>query len=418
MKKHMIFIALSIIFISLLTGCGFKVQEIELKEEKKQVVLEFGWWGNDPRHVYTIEAIQKFEELYPYIKVNLDYGEFSNYETRWNIKMKAHIEPDVMQINYAWMKNASSDGSAFYDINQLSDTIDLSSFSDTSISYGTIGDSLNALPIALNSKSFVYDKQVFDSYGLELPKTWEDIFHVADIMSKDGLYVLDLELSTAWFVLESYIEQKTGKEFITNGQLNLTKEDAIEMLSFYVSLVERGVTQDFTTRNNSHFSDGTYVGSALWIVDTPRYEAMLPEGHTFTVGSYPMMDHAKRSGRYTKPATMYAVSANTKYPKESALLLDFLLNSEDMALLQQTEKGVPESSKQLEVLKKEGKLDGILYESASQLGEQDDYLIDPNYENNGIRDSLKSAVDSVFYNNVSIETAAEEFYAAIENAVN
>ncbi len=413
MKKRLFsMLLIPAMVVGLLTGCASNVQEITLKEEKKQVVLELGWWGNDPRHVYTIEAVEKFEDLYPYIKVNLDYGEFSNYETRWNIKMKAGIEPDVMQINYSWMKNVS-DGSAFYDINQVNTVMDLSTFSDTDISYGTINNSLNALPIALNTKSFLYDKEVLDAYGIDLPKTWDDILAAGDILSKDGIYILDLELSTAWFVVESYLEQETGKEFVTDGKLNLTKEDVEEMLTFYLSLVEHGVTQDFSTRDANHFSDGTYAGTVLWVTDAQRYQDMLPDGHKFTVGSYPVLSGASRTGRYTKPATMYAISKNTSYPEEAALLLNFLLNSEEMAVLQKTEKGVPESSKQREVLEKEGALEGILYESVQQMDEQEYYLIDPNYENNTIRDGLKSAVDSILYNNVSVEEAAETYYQVI-----
>ena len=417
MKKRIIAAISLILLTSTLAGCGATTKDIKLKEEKMQVVLELGWWGNDPRHTYTIEAVEKFEELHPNIKVNLDYGEFSNYETRWNIKMKAGIEPDIMQVNYAWMKNMVKGSDAFYNINELSDTIDLTTYSEESLSYGTVNNTLYALPIALNAKSFVYDEQAYEQYGLSIPKTWEDIFAAAEVLSKDEIYALDLEQSTAWFVIESYWEQKTGKEFATDGKLNLTQEDIEIMLDFYISLIESKVTPDPSKHDANHFSDGTYAGGVLWVTDTARYEAMLPDGHTFAVGDYPVLSGASRTGRYIKPATMYAVNKNTQHPTEAAQLLDFLLNSEEMAMLQQVEKGVPVSSKQKSKLEKEGLLTGVLSEAESRMGDQEIYLIDENYENSVIKDELKTATDSILYNGQSVEDAAAVYYQKIMEAL-
>ena len=416
MKKKIAAATSLILLAGMLAGCGTTTKDIKLKEEKMQVVLELGWWGSDPRHTYTIEAIEKFEELNPGIKVNLDYGDFSNYETRWNIKMKAGIEPDIMQVNYAWMKNMAKKSDAFYDIKKLSDTVDLSTYSEESLSYGTVNDTLYALPIALNAKSFVYDKTVLEQYGLEIPKTWDDIFAAAKVLSEDGIYVLDMEQSTAWFVIESYWEQKTGKEFVTDGKLNLTQEDVEIMLDFYISLIESKVTPDPSKHDANHFSDGTYAGGVLWVTDTARYEAMLPDGHKFAVGDYPVLSGAARTGKYIKPATMYAVSKNTQHPEEAAKLLDFLVNSEQMAMQQQVEKGVPASSRQKSKLEKEGLLTGVLSEAESRLDDQEIYLIDENYENNVIKDELKTATDAILYNNQSIKNAAAVYYEKIINA--
>lgn len=417
MKKKIAAATSLILLAGMLAGCGTTTKDIKLKEEKMQVVLELGWWGSDPRHTYTIEAVEKFEELNPGIKVNLDYGEFSNYETRWNIKMKAGIEPDIMQVNYAWMKNMAKKSDAFYDIRKLSDTVDLSTYSEESLSYGTVNDTLYALPIALNAKSFVYDKAVLEQYGLEIPKTWDDIFAAAKVLGEDGIYVLDMEQSTAWFVIESYWEQKTGKEFVTDGKLNLTQEDVEIMLDFYISLIKNKVTPDPSKHDANHFSDGTYAGGVLWVTDTARYEAMLPDGHKFAVGDYPVLSGAARTGKYIKPATMYAVSKNTQHPEEAAKLLDFLVNSEQMAMQQQVEKGVPVSSRQKSKLEKEGLLAGVLSEAESHMGDQEIYLIDENYENNVIKDELKTATDAILYNDQSVKSAAALYYEKIINAL-
>ena len=81
-------------------GCGDKRVVIE---QKQQTVISFSWWGNDKRNEYTIEAIRQFEALYPDIKVNCSYSEWSGYEARSQVRMNSNTEADVMQINFNWL---------------------------------------------------------------------------------------------------------------------------------------------------------------------------------------------------------------------------------------------------------------------------------------------------------------------------
>ena len=64
---------------------------------------------------------------------------------------------------------------------------------------------------------------------------------------------------------------------------------------------------------------------------------MEENGAEVIVGDYLQDAAARKFGWCVKPATMYAISATTEYPEEAAKLLEFLLNSRDMAQLQGTE---------------------------------------------------------------------------------
>ena len=49
-----------------LCACG---DEQVIHEQAEQTEITLSWWGNDARHEYTLAAVNKFQEKYPYIKV-------------------------------------------------------------------------------------------------------------------------------------------------------------------------------------------------------------------------------------------------------------------------------------------------------------------------------------------------------------
>ena len=169
------------------TGCSEKTT---MTSQRKQVEIEFSWWGNDARNRYTLKAVELFEELHPEIRVKCSYSEWSGYETRNKIWIASDTEADVMQINYGWLTDYSADGTGYYDLNSLSKYIKLSNFSDEQLSYGTRNGVLNALPIAMNSETVYINKTIYDRYGVDVPKTWDDLFRAADAMRSANIYPL------------------------------------------------------------------------------------------------------------------------------------------------------------------------------------------------------------------------------------
>lgn len=124
--------------------------------------------------------------------------------------MVTHTESDVMQINYAWLNQYSNDGEGYYDINQLSDYVDLSNFTEEDLAYGMKNGKLNAVPIALNTMTVYVNKSVYDEYGLDIPETWDDFFAAAEVMNGEH-YPISMSKKSAWFFLASYVGQMTGK---------------------------------------------------------------------------------------------------------------------------------------------------------------------------------------------------------------
>ena len=175
--------AAALVMLTMTTACN---KDPVVSRMNKQVTLNFSWWGNDARNRYTIEAIDKFQELHPEIRVECSYSEWSGFETRNKVQMISDTEADVMQINFGWLTTYSSDGTGYYDINELTENFQIDNFSDTELAYGMMSGHLNAIPIAMNTETVYINKTIYDQYHLDIPRTWDDLFNAAKVMQPDG----------------------------------------------------------------------------------------------------------------------------------------------------------------------------------------------------------------------------------------
>lgn len=382
------------------------------KENTEPVEISFSWWGNDTRTKYTLNAIEKFEELHPDIKVNCSYSEWSGYQSRNDVQMEANTESDVMQINYAWIERYSHNGDRYYDLNTLSNYIDLSNFTEEQINFGMQNGKLNALPIALNTMTVYFNKSIFEQYGLDIPSKWDDLFTAAKVMNGQN-YPLSMTAKTAFFYCESYAGQQTGKNFIDNsGNLLFNKDDIKIMIDFYCRMVNEKVTSQVEYFDKINLNSGEYAGTIAWLSDGMEYfKGAVNNDYIIKIADYTTFD-GNLTNWYVKPATMYAISKNTENPEASAVLVDYLLNSTEMAEFQGIEKGIPLSRNARSYLEKHKKLSGLQYDAFTKMTENQDKLetISPYFENDDVINEFIIGCDDVIYDKATPDEAAQMLY--------
>lgn len=394
-----------------LTSCGEKAV-VQSQTAKTEITLS--WWGNDARTEYTIEAMELFEKLNPDIKVKCSYSEWSGYEARSRVQMISATEADVMQVNFNWMDQYSPDGTGFYDLSKLTDYVDLSSFPEEVLAYGTQNGVLNAVPIAMNAETVYINKTIYDKYGLDTPRTWDDIFAAAKAMSPDGIYPLSGASKGIWLYTIAYAEQKTGRAFLDeNSRPSFSEADLQIMLDFYSRMVREKVIPQVEYFERINIDSGTYAGAVAWVSDAVNYfGSIIESGSEVIAADYTAFDPAQSgSGWYVKPATLYAISKNTVHPEESAKLLDYMLNSREMAVLQGVDKGIPISQEARDALDEEGLLSGIQYE-ASLVMENNPRLseMDPVIEDADLYNAFYGAGNLVIFGKATLEEAAGQLY--------
>lgn len=380
--------------------------------QRSQTEIRFSWWGNDARNKYTLKAVETFEELHPDIRVKCSYSEWSGYETRNKIWMTSDTEADVMQINYGWLSDYSADGSSYYDLNALSDVIDLSNFTDEQLSYGIRNGALNALPIAMNSENVYINKSIYDSFGLAVPKTWDDLFAAAAVMRQNNIYPLSAASKSMWLYLIAYTEQVQNKKILKeDGSMNFTTDDISVMMEFYKRLVDEKVMPLVEHYERIKLDNEEYAGAVAWVSDAESYfgDAICKGKEIIVADQTTVNGESVGEGWYMKPATMYAISKDTDHAKEAGMLLDFLMNSKEMAELQGIEKGIPLSSSARETLSKNGMLSGIQFEASEKMDSAPLSELSAVLENGGLIDDFFAAATDYIYDKKNLSAAAYAF---------
>ncbi|MDE6777080.1 MAG: ABC transporter substrate-binding protein, partial [Oscillospiraceae bacterium] len=388
--------------------------------QQEQTEITLSWWGNDTRNEYTIQAVQEFENLYPNIKVNCNYSEWSGYEARSRVQMISATEADVMQINFSWLSEYSADGTGYYNLENLANIIDLSSFSEDMLKYGRKNGILNAIPIAMNAETVYINQSIYESYHLPVPKTWDDLLQSAKIMKQDNIYPMSGASKAIWLYLLAYAEQVSGKTILNSDNLlNFTPEEFQLMLEFYVTMIQEKVIPQVEYYERMNLDSGNYAGTIAWVSDAMNYlGTAIENGNTVIPADYTALTSEQSgTGWYAKPATMYAISVNTEHPEESALLLDFLLNSQEMSMLQGLEKGIPISQSAREFLESENMLTGLQYDASLKMESTTGLLeMQPFLENATLIDEFIACCNDVLYHKKTSEQSAQELMSLIHSS--
>ena len=408
MKKTIALMAAAACTVSL---CSCSLRQVYIQDDTSAIT--FSWWGNDVRNEYTIDGIRTFENENKDVSVTPEYSEFGGFKSKMDMEVYSDTEADVMQLNYDWLYEYSPNGDEFYDLYELSDYIDLSNFNDADLSFGKVDGKLNGIAMSLNTITFYTNKSLYDSYGLEIPKTWDDYFEAAKVMKRDEIYPLELSEKTFWLCCTAYYEQTTGRSvFDENNNFNYTEEDLQAVIEFYMRLVNEKVSKRAEDFKRADFANCLCGGMPSWISDADYYFNPAQEyGLDVVVGDCPVTSNYVNFGWYRKPTSLYAIKKDTTEPETAARLVNFLLNSEEMYSLQGTEKGIPMSKSALETLAARDSLGGLQYEATQKMNSQNNIKsMSPCLENSELIDFFTEACDAVYYKKLSVETAASRYW--------
>lgn len=359
---------LFLIFLTL-SVCSCSRKE-KLIQKKEPVQITFSWWGNQQRHDYTLKGVEIFQQQNPDITVECSYEPWKDYEISYYNLYQQNLETDIMLINFDWLSKYSADGSGYYDLYQLDDYIELNNFTYDDLYYGKQNEKLNAIPIAFNTIIPIYDKALFDRYGIKIPENWDELFAAAGVLSENGYALYGIGRKHLFLLMIAYFEQLQGKRFFNNyGKLNITEKDLLFCIDFLKEAFDKRIFfDDVENFNEKSYEQNKIAAAITWCSECSKYARVFNERDGIAVlGSYIYKPDAIETGWYLKPATMYAMKKNTEHPVEAAKLMNFLLNSKEMAELQACEKGIPASNASLTAVLLARKLSGMEHEALMKM---------------------------------------------------
>jgi len=405
-------------------------------QDKTPVTLRVQWWGGDDRHAATLKAIAAFQKKYPWITIKPEYAGWDGFKDKVTTQISGGTAADVLQINYDWIATFSKDGKGFYDLEKLNKIIDLTNWDETSLKFGRSNGVLNAIPVSNTGRSLFYNKTTFDKLGVAIPTSWDSLIEAGkQFKAKDPTkYPFDLDTGTGFtglYLAVVYEQQKTGKEFLSqDGKLGMSADELKDALDFYKTLEDNHVIRTQKQRMNdggetalyqtSKFIDGSVAGFLEWSSSVGKFETVLTKNKNkqeLVLGELPILKDAKMNGWFIKPSLLFAINGKTKYPEQSALFLNWLLNDPESSKLLGSTRGIPSSKAALAALQGSKDLEGNSYKATEQIANSKPSVISPYMENTTLNKLYKTAIESVSYGKSDTTQASQTLFDKMNSAL-
>lgn len=382
------------------------------------VTLRLSWWGGESRHNATQAAVEAFMKAYPHITVKTEFGAWTGWEENVSTQLMSNTAPDVMQINWNWITSYSADGSRFLNLNEVSDTLDLSQWSKDALAQCSVGDSLQAIPVALTGRVFYWNSTTFEKAGISTPTTVADLKAAGEAFKTklgDDYYPLAMNEYDRMIFMVYYLESKYGKNWVEDGKLNYTEAEIKDGLDFLLDLEANHVipTQkkldgdgsDSLDKNQS-WIDGHYAGIFEWDSSANKF-IKAAEGSQIVVGDY-FTDIGQYQGGFTKISMGFAIAKTCEHPKEAALLIQYLLNDEEGVAIMASQRGIPASAAAFKVCTEKGLIDPVVSEANTKVIGYAKFSLDPKFESN----TFKSDPDGLYFQVMAKVSYGQEDTAA------
>lgn len=385
------------------------------------IELRFNWWGGDARHEATLAAIKKFQEKYPNITVKAEYESFTGHEEKIALSIKSGSAADVMQLDWGWVFDYSPNGDNFYDLNQVSDIINLNNYTDADKELFTVNGNLEALPISKTGRVFYWNQDTFEEVGVEFPTTLDELIAVGKaFQAYDENYypLITKELDRA-FLMTYYLECKYGKNWVEDGQAQYTVEEVADGFDFLKMLEDNHVMPTLQKvagdgadliDTNSNWIDGKYAGIFLYDTSVVKHAQAVTEG-TCVLGDFVKMGNYQ--GGVTKVTQALAISGTTKHPAEAAALIQFLMAEEEGVVALGDTRGIPANAEGLSYLDLS---DSDVAKANAKVLDWSQFQLDPTFERasfTGADGSFYMALQMASYGEETSEEAAESVLAGL-----
>ena len=389
--------------------------------------LRFSWWGGGARHEATLKAIAAFEAKNPGVKIKAEYMGFAGYLERLSTQIAGGTEPDIMQINWAWLSTFSKTGDGFYDLNKSKSSIALNQFADADLKMGVVAGKLNALPASYTARVMLWNRAAFERAGLKMPSTWDDLFAAGPVLKQKlgpKAYAIDGELYDMILLSQAYIMQKYGTPYVspTSPKVAMSEAAALEWVQVYKKLVSNNVAvplpvraslggAEKPTEQQQDWVVGNWAGNYTWDSVIGLRASTLNKEQKLDVGDFLTLPNAKNSGMFGRPTLMFAVGKKSKNPELAAKFLNYLLTDTEAAGILGVTRGVPSADSQFRALARTDSLQGTELKAFLQIKKQKDAgkidLPSPLFENARFNKFMREVFETVAYGKTTDQEAAK-----------
>ena len=359
-----------------------------------KVTLSLCWWGNQTRNDVTKKAVDLYMEQNPNVEIKVEFTDWSGYWDKLSAMAAGGNLPDIIQMDYSYLQQYQQSGQ-LADLSQFIDSgvIDTSKIADSVIDSGSIDGTCYALSLGSNAPMMVYDKEIVEQAGVELPEqlTVEELYDIGQtIYEKTGVTTYyDGGTKTASETHFANVDKFNKAESAISPDLLAEKNPDV---------VETKPIIDGTTWN-----DFSYSNQYISIANTA--------GRDLGITMYPTTSDATTQPMFLKPSQFFSIAETSQNKEEAAKFLDWFTNSVECNNILLAERGIPVNSDVAEAIKPNvDENSQKVFDYIAEVSKIATPIDDPDPSGKGeVEAQAKTIVENLRYGDTDAAGAAEEF---------
>jgi oligogalacturonide transport system substrate-binding protein len=430
MKKKMLVVGLFSTLV--LAACGSQSNsggsnsDSGSGDSQEEVTIKFAWWGADNRHDAMQDVVALFEEEYPHIKVNTEYGAWDGWQEKTLTQLSGKTEADVMQVNYNWLFSFGKGKNIFMDLNEVSDYLTLDNWDSSYLESMQVGGEQAAVPHGMTGRVALMNQALYQDNDLELPTTYDDLLAAGKVIAKDNTPTGENNqyayLNVGEFSLDLFIAQMlynyTGKIMQTDGTVNYSVDEVKDVLERYKALEDAGAlptfeqTSPIDTESNPQWVEGNAGSVYEWANSLAKWTNSYKGGDgadELVVGDFLQVDAATKPSIYVKPNFGYAISKNTKHAEAAATFIEFLFTNEQAVKASGDSLGISSNTVCYDLQVANQLVEGAVADGYAKLDDYDQTVLDPYFEDENVRGERYTVYEAFRTGKFNSEEAATQF---------
>lgn len=301
------------------------------------VTLSIESWRNDDISIWRTQIIPAFEAEYPGIRLDFQPTAPAQYNSALNSKLDAGTAGDIITCR------AFDASLQLFERGQLADLTDLEgmgNYSDVAKSAWSTDDGSQTfcVPVASVIHGFMYNMEIFEELGLEVPQTEDEFFAVLDTIVEDGTYIpMAMGINDQWEAATmgfanigvNYWRGEEGRAALIAGETRLTEEEWVapfRQLARWSGYLGRGFESQSYPDSQNLFTLGraAIYPAGSWEIAGFREQA------DFEMGAFPPPVPAGVEGCFISDHTDMGMGLNaaSRHQEEGRIFLEWLSSSE------------------------------------------------------------------------------------------
>ncbi|HJB81624.1 MAG TPA: extracellular solute-binding protein [Candidatus Mediterraneibacter intestinavium] len=258
--------------------------------------------------------------------------------------------PDIIgiggDINYSY----------YVDADILADISDYQGLSDIKQSYLDIlealeitpEDGIYGVPYVANAAGILYNKDMFEEYGWEIPETWGELIQLCEDIQAEGILPFYFGFRDTWTCLAPWNSLAVGLapsdtcQQVNAGETTFTEEYR-ETAEKCLELVSYGPDDPFAYGYNDACTAFANGESAMYPIGSYAVPQILSVNPEMNIDSFvtPGNDDASKNTLNSGVDLMFAVTAACEHKDAAYEVLDFLLEDENIQAYIDDQNAVP-----------------------------------------------------------------------------